>query len=75
MERFKKVLYCKLLEKEIIATYFIKEIKDSDGTTKTKAVEYFNCEGKNECEDKYHILDCTCFKELKHVEHDVNSLK
>jgi hypothetical protein len=72
MERIKKVLHCSLLDKDVVATYFIDYIKDSGGIVKTKAVEFYNCDGKKECQDKYHILDCTCFKEMKHVEHDIN---
>lgn len=72
MERLKKVMNCQLLQKEVVATYFINIIKDSGGYFKTKSVEYFNCDGKKECEDKYHVLDCTCFKELKHVEREIN---
>lgn len=72
MERFKKKLQCQLLQKDVVATYFIKEVKDTNGVVKTKTVEFFNCNGKRECEDRYHVLDCASFKEMKHVEHDVN---
>ena len=75
MERFKKVLKCNLLLKEVVATYFIKEVIDSNGILKTKSVEFFNCEGKNECEARYHVLDCSCFKEMKRIEHEVNANK
>ncbi len=72
MERLKRVIHCGVLQKDVVATYFVKIIKDSDGIVKTKAVEFFNCDGKKQCEEKYHVLDCTCFKEMKHVEHDIN---
>jgi len=75
MERFKKVLNCNLLKKDVVATYFIKDIKDSGGILKTKSVEFFHCDGKNECIEKYHVLDCTCFKEIKRVEHDINLIR
>lgn len=72
MERIKKVLHCSLLDKDVVATYYLDSIKDAGGFLKTKIVEFFNCEGKEECEEKYHVLDCTCFKEMKHVEHEIN---
>lgn len=72
MERIKKALHCKLLNRDVVATYYVESIKDADGTLKTKIVEFFNCEGKEECNEKYHVLDCTCFKEMKRVEHDAN---
>lgn len=75
MERYKKVLQCQLLQKEVVATYFINEVKDSSGIIKMKSVEFFNCEGKKECEERYHVLDCVCFKEIKRIEHDVNLLE
>ncbi len=73
MERFKKVLQCNLLLKDVVATYFIKDVIDTGGIVKTKTVEFFNCEGKNECEERYHVLDCTCFKEMIRIEREVNS--
>jgi hypothetical protein len=72
MQRFKKVLYCNLLKKEVSVTYFYEEVKGSDGLTKTKKVEFYNCEAQKECEDTYSVLDCSCFKEMKKVEYDIN---
>lgn len=72
MERFKKVLQCSILDKDIVATYFYENVKDTNGLTKTKRVEFYNCDGKKECDPIYSILDCTCFKEMKKVEHEIN---
>jgi hypothetical protein len=73
MERLKKVLQCSMINKEVVATYFYENVKDSNGLIKTKTVEFYNCEGKKECDAIYSILNCTCFKEMKKIEREINS--
>ncbi len=73
MERYKKTLFCTILNKEVTVTYFYENIKSHDGSTKTKTVEFYNCDGRKECSDTYDMLNCTCFKDMQKVEHEINT--
>ena len=75
MERYKKVVYCAILKKELTVTYFFENVMGHDGSTKTKTVEFYNCDGRKECSDNYEMMNCTCFKEIIKVEHEINTLK
>ncbi|RPI14078.1 MAG: hypothetical protein EHM58_17175 [Ignavibacteriae bacterium] len=74
MERLKRKIKCDTLKKDVSVTYFVETIKNSDGTIKKKAVQYYNCEGQEQCEEKSNIMQCACFKELRKVEMEVNTL-
>ncbi len=71
MERFKKSVFCKTLNKEVIATFYVNEIKHKNGDLKLKAVEFYKCEGKKECGNEI-VMDCSCLHELKRVEWEIN---
>lgn len=72
MERVRKIVFCERLNKDVTATYYLQEVKAPDGTVRFKTVDFYNCDGKKECEDET-IMDCSCFKEVRKVEYEVNS--
>ena len=72
MERLNKIIKCDTLKKDVKVIYFIESIKNSDGSVKKKAVQYFNCEGQEQCEDKSNLKQCTCFKEMRRIEMEIN---
>jgi len=71
MERLKKSVYCNKLNKNVIATFYIHEVKRVNGDFKLKAVDFYKCENKKECGDEIAI-DCSCLKELTKVEWEIN---
>lgn len=73
MERVKKIIFCSRLNKEVSATYYIQDVKGPDGTIRFRTIEFYNCDGKVECEDN-NIMDCSCFKEVKKVEMEINRI-
>jgi hypothetical protein len=73
MERLKFKVKCDTIKKDVNVTYFIETIKNSDGSIKKKAVQYFNCEGNEQCEDKINIMQCICFKSIRRIELEVNN--
>jgi hypothetical protein len=73
MERYKKTVFCTILNKEVNVTYFYENVKGRDGLIKTKSVEFYNCDGRKECSDSYDMLNCSCFKDMLKVEHDINT--
>ncbi len=72
MERYKKIVLCSTLNKEMKATFFVKDVFGSNGNFKKKAVEFYNCEGKEKCGVDL-VIDCSCFRELFKVESEINS--
>lgn len=72
MERYKKVLFCPMLNKEVTATYFFENLKSHDGSTKLKTIDFYNCNSRKACSDAYDVMDCECFKEILKVEHEIN---
>ncbi len=73
MQWFKKVLFCRLLNKEVTAIFYYEQLKNGDGSVKTNKVEYCDCEGEKECTKVYVMMDCTCFKDMKQVEYQLNT--
>lgn len=73
MERIKFIVKCNIIKKDVNVTYFIDPIKNSDGTLKKKAVQYFNCEGKEQCDSISNIMDCTCFRKIRNIEVGLNT--
>ena len=71
MESLKRSVFCNKLNKNVVVTYFIQNINGTDGNIRFRTVDYFNCDGKEECKNEI-ILDCTCFRETKKVENEVN---
>ena len=77
MERYKKVIFCSLLNKDVHTTYFIQNHTSGNGNIISKTVQFYNCASKEECTESgkaYHILDCPSFKETRRVELEINSL-
>lgn len=71
MERLKKSVYCNTLNKNVIATFYIHEVKRVNGDFKLKAVDYYRCESQKECGENT-VMDCSCLKELTKVEWELN---
>jgi hypothetical protein len=73
MERIKKVLFCRVLNKEIVTTYFFVN-NNGRNTASAKSIQFYNCSAKKECEDNYNIMDCPSFKETGKVEMEINKI-
>lgn len=71
MESIKKVIYCPILEHDVTSSFFIEDIKDTNGDIKIKSVTFYECESRSECDDNI-IMDCPCFREMKRVEREIN---
>ena len=73
MERLKKIVFCSTLNKDVMTTYFIADAVGTNGSTRYKMVEFYNCSDKEECGNE-DICSCPCFKNLKRVEMEVNHI-
>ncbi len=72
MEYITKKIFCRTLNKEVVSTFYISTVKKLNGYSKIRAVDYYECQGKEECGDS-QILDCSCLKEAKVVEWEINN--
>jgi hypothetical protein len=72
MQWFKKVLFCRLLNREVTTIFYYEQVKNGDGSIKTNKVEFCDCEGKEECSNVYDMMDCTCFREMRKIEYQLN---
>lgn len=72
MEFLKRKLFCTVLNREVNTVFYFNNVKNTSGDVKKKHVEYYDCEGKEECYDTVQITKCTCFKELEKVEQEIN---
>jgi hypothetical protein len=75
MERLTKKILCTALNIEVNVIYYLETIKNSDGTFKKKTVQFFNCEAQTKNKELCNLMDCTCFKEMRHIEMEANMRK
>lgn len=72
MERIIKKILCTTLNQEVDVIYYIERINNSDGTFKKKTVQFFNCEAQKNNKELCNLLDCACFKQMRHIEMEAN---
>jgi hypothetical protein len=74
MDSINKRLLCQFLNEEVNATFFVEDVLTTDGLLKTKAVRFYNCEGKEKCNISYNLRECTCFREMSKIEVEINKI-
>jgi hypothetical protein len=72
MERVMKKILCTTLNIEVDVTYYLEKINNSDGTFKKKTVQFFNCEAQTKSKELCNLMDCACFKQMRHIEMESN---
>lgn len=71
MERYKKSIYCNTLDKNVVATFYVHDVKRVNGDFKLKAIDFYKCESQKDCGNNI-VIDCPCLKELTKLEWDLN---
>jgi hypothetical protein len=74
MDSIEKKLFCQHINQEVTSTFFIENVAGTNGTIKTKAVTFYNCGAKEKCDLTYDLRDCSCFKEIRRIEVEINKL-